>query len=149
MAAASSLFCVLLPGDHVVAPRIMYGGLRKWLSEFALSWGVAITWADATDMAAVGAAVRAGRTRLVWIETPANATWEVTDVAAAAEVAHEAHALLAVDSPVRPPRAARIGRSGSPSPPSAADDRPLRLRPPASRRHVDRLSTGRRAAVRP
>ncbi|MBW3605707.1 MAG: PLP-dependent transferase [Actinobacteria bacterium] len=103
MAAGSSLFCVLLPGDHVVAPRIMYWGLRKWLSEFALSWGIDITWADTTDIDGIRAAVRPGRTRLVWIETPANPTWELTDIAAAAEVAHEAHAVLAVDSTVATP----------------------------------------------
>ncbi len=102
-AAASALFCALVPGDHVVAPRIMYWGLRTWLAEFALAWGVEITHVDTTDVDAVDAAVRPGRTRLVWIETPANPTWEVTDIAAAAEVAHAGHALLAVDSTVATP----------------------------------------------
>lgn len=103
MAAASSLFCVLLPGDHVVVPRIMYWGLRKWLSEFAISWGIEITWADTTDSSAIREAVRPGSTRLVWLETPANPTWDITDIAAAAEVAHDAYALLAVDSTVATP----------------------------------------------
>lgn len=103
MAAASSLFCALVPGDHVVAPRIMYWGLRKWLSEFAVSWGIEIAWVDTTDSAAVRAAVRPGHTRLVWVETPANPMWDVTDIGAMAEIAREAHALLAVDSTVATP----------------------------------------------
>jgi cystathionine gamma-synthase len=37
-------------------------------------------------------------TRLVWVETPANPTWEVTDLAATAEIAHRGGALLCVDS---------------------------------------------------
>ena len=38
-------------------------------------------------------------TRLVWIETPANPLWTVTDIAATAQIAHAAGALLAVDVP--------------------------------------------------
>jgi cystathionine gamma-synthase len=102
-AAASAVFCALVPGDHVVAPRVMYWGLRKWLAEFAVAWGVEVTHVDATDVDAIRAAVRPGRTRLVWIETPANPTWGITDIAAAAEIAHAGHARLAVDSTVATP----------------------------------------------
>jgi cystathionine gamma-synthase len=103
MAAASAPFCALVPGDHVVAPTFMYWGLRKWLSEFAVSWGVAVTHVDTTDLGAVRAALRLGRTRLVWIETPANPTWDVTDIAAVAGLTHDAHARLVVDSTVATP----------------------------------------------
>ena len=51
--------------------------------------------------AAVVAAVRGAlhdTTRLVWIETPANPTWDVTDIAAVAELAHGVGAYVAVDS---------------------------------------------------
>jgi cystathionine gamma-synthase len=103
MAAASAPFCALVPGDHVVVPRVMYWGLRAWLSEFALSWGIAVSFVDTTDVDAVADAVHPGRTRLVWVETPANPTWDVTDIAAVATVAHDAHALLAVDNTVATP----------------------------------------------
>ena len=43
------------------------------------------------------------QTRLVWIETPANPLWTITDIAAAAEIAHAAGALLAVDSTAATP----------------------------------------------
>jgi cystathionine gamma-synthase len=44
-----------------------------------------------------------GRTRLVWIETPSNPLWSITDIAGAAEIAHAAGALLAVDSTAASP----------------------------------------------
>ena len=56
-----------------------------------------------TDPAALRAALRPGRTKLVWIETPANPLWSVTDIADAAAAAHAAGALLAVDSTVATP----------------------------------------------
>jgi cystathionine gamma-synthase len=103
MAAATSVFLALKPGDHVVAPNIMYWGLRKWLQTYAAEWGLKIEFVDGADVAAIAAAVQPGRTKLVWIETPANPTWPVTDIEAAAAVAHKAGALLAVDSTVATP----------------------------------------------
>jgi cystathionine gamma-synthase len=47
--------------------------------------------------------MRPGRTRLVWLETPANPLWEISDIAAAAEIAHRAGARLVVDSTVATP----------------------------------------------
>ena len=44
-----------------------------------------------------------GRTKLVWIESPANPTWLITDIAAAAEIAHRAGARLAVECTVATP----------------------------------------------
>jgi cystathionine gamma-synthase len=58
---------------------------------------------DTSDLAAVKAALRPGRTRLVWLETPANPLWTVSDIAAVAELAHAAGARLAVDSTVATP----------------------------------------------
>ena len=103
MAAATAVFQSLLPGDHVVAPRVMYWSLRKWLVESAMSWGLDVEFIDAADMDRLRAAMRPGRTRLVWLETPANPTWEVTDIKTAAAIAHHAGARLAVDSTVASP----------------------------------------------
>ena len=67
MAAATAIFQALLPGDHVLVSRVLYWGVRKWLAEFALTWGLDVEFVDATDLAAVGSAIRPGRTRLVWV----------------------------------------------------------------------------------
>jgi cystathionine gamma-synthase len=98
MAAATAAFQALRPGDHVLAPKVMYWSLRNWLSGFATSWGLDVELIDMTDAASVRAAIRPGVTKLVWVETPANPLWTITDIAATAEIAHAAGALLAVDS---------------------------------------------------
>jgi cystathionine gamma-synthase len=103
MAAATAVFQALDPGDHVLAPKVMYWSLRNWLMNFATRWGLKVEFIDMTDPAAVQAAVRPGATKLVWIETPANPLWTVTDIAATAEIAHAAGARVAVDSTVPTP----------------------------------------------
>jgi cystathionine gamma-synthase len=97
------VFQALAPGDHVLAPRVMYWSLRNWLMTFAAGWGLQVELIDMHDPAAVQAAVRPGQTKLVWIETPANPLWTVTDIAATAQIVHAAGALLAVDSTVPTP----------------------------------------------
>ena len=103
LAAAAALFQTLKPGDHVVAPVIMYHGLRDWLIQFCDNWKVDIDYFDATVDGALEAAIKPDCTRIVWVETPANPTWDVTDIAAAADLAHAAGARLAVDSTVATP----------------------------------------------
>lgn len=103
MAAATAVFLALTPGDHVLAPKVMYWSLRNWLLNFATHWGLKVELVDMTDPKAVQAAIVPGSTRLVWIETPANPTWTITDIAATAEIAHAAGAILAVDSTVATP----------------------------------------------
>lgn len=103
MAAATAVFQALQPGDHVLAPKVMYWSLRNWLMTFAIGWGLDVELIDMPSVDAVKAALRPGKTRLVWIETPANPLWTVTDIAATAAAAHAAGALLAVDSTVSTP----------------------------------------------
>jgi cystathionine gamma-synthase len=103
MSAATACFLALSPGDHVVAPKVMYWALRNWLATFAVHWGLQVDFVDADQSDAIAAVVRPNMTKLVWIETPANPTWCVTDIEAAARIAHDAGALLAVDSTVATP----------------------------------------------
>jgi cystathionine gamma-synthase len=103
MAAATTAFYALAPGDHVVAPSEMYFGLRNWLEQVGRHWGLAVDFVPPGDLDALAAAVRPGTTKLVWIETPSNPTWTITDIAAAAEIAHAAGARLGVDSTVATP----------------------------------------------
>ena len=98
MAAATAVFQSLAPGDHVLAPQVMYWSLRNWLMNFATQWGLQIELIDMSSPAAVQAAIRPRKTKLVWLETPANPLWTVSDIAAIAAIAHAADARLAVDS---------------------------------------------------
>jgi cystathionine gamma-synthase len=103
MSAATACFLALAPGDHVVVPKVMYWSLRNWLATFATNWGLKVEFVDADKTDAIAAAVKPGATKLVWLETPANPTWAVSDIAAVAEIAHKAGALLGVDSTVATP----------------------------------------------
>jgi cystathionine gamma-synthase len=98
MAAATAVFQALSPGDHVVASKVMYWGLRAWLLTEATRWGLKIEFAETDDLAAMQAAVKPGVTRLVWAETPSNPLWSITDIAALAGITRKAGAKLAVDS---------------------------------------------------
>lgn len=103
MSAVTAPFLALAPGDHVVVQNVMYWGVRRWLLNFATRWGLVVQFVDAHDLDALRAAMQPGKTKLVWVETPANPLWGIVDLAAAAEIAHAAGARLAVDSTVATP----------------------------------------------
>ncbi|WP_437734530.1 trans-sulfuration enzyme family protein [Sorangium sp. So ce1335] len=102
-AATAAVQALVRPGARLVASRAMYNGLRLWMTEWCEAWNVGLELVDATDLDALRAAVQRGPTSLVWIETPANPTWDVVDIAAAAEIARAGGARLAVDSTVATP----------------------------------------------
>jgi cystathionine gamma-synthase len=103
MAAATTVFRALPVGAHIVAPLVMYHSLRRWIAGYAADGHIAADFVDMTSLDALKAAVVPGRTRLIWVETPANPLWSVTDIAGAAEIAHRADVLLAVDSTTASP----------------------------------------------
>ncbi len=98
MSAATAVFLALAPGDHIVAPIVMYWGLRVWLLNEAAHWGLLVDLVDTSDLDAVRAAVKPGVTKLVWLETPSNPLWSIADIRAVADIAHAAGAVVAVDS---------------------------------------------------
>jgi cystathionine gamma-synthase len=106
-AAAAAVFQALEPGNTALVPRNMYWAFRNWLVRFAAPWGLGIEFYDNTSLDDLAAKVRAVKPRLIWIETPANPTWDVTDIAAAADLARPVGAVLAVDSTVATPMLTR------------------------------------------
>ena len=98
MSSAIALFLALGPGAHVVAPKVMYWSLRNWLVKDGPGFGLSVDLVAADDLAEIAAAVQPGRTKLIWLETPSNPLWSVSDIAGAAEIAQRAGAVLAVDS---------------------------------------------------
>lgn len=97
LAAAHTLLQAHRPGDHVIAPRDLYYGVRVMLSDVFTSWGLETTFVDMTDPALVRAALRPN-TRLILIETPSNPQIKLSDIRALADIAHEAGAFLACDN---------------------------------------------------
>lgn len=103
MTAATCAFLALERPCHVVAPDVMYWALKLWLKEDAPSYGITTTFVDAASVEAIARAIQPGKTKMIWLETPANPLWTISDIRAAAKLAHDAGALLAVDSTVATP----------------------------------------------
>jgi cystathionine beta-lyase/cystathionine gamma-synthase len=98
MAAISTLFLATLKsGDHVVVSDVVYGGTVRLFQQVLENFRVEASFVDTSDPTAVAKAIRPN-TRLVFIETPANPTLKLTDIAAIAHVAHAAGVKLAVDN---------------------------------------------------
>lgn len=103
LAAMAAVFETVETGQHLVAPTIMYHGGQDWLRHISKKRGIGLDFFEAGKPGSLEAVLRPGETAVVWIETPVNPTWDVIDIAAAAEAAHGAGAILAVDSTVAPP----------------------------------------------
>ena len=97
MAAISSVFQALSPGDHVVLPSDCYHGTSRLIKDVFSVWGLTASWVDMTDLVQVRKAMRPS-TRLVWTETPSNPLLKITDLTEVATIAHEAEALCACDN---------------------------------------------------
>ena len=98
LAATVAILSVLRSGDHVVAARDLYGGtIRLFDTVYGPRYGIGVTYVDGRDPAAFRKALRK-KTRLIWIETPANPLLQLTDIAAVAEIARHARTPVAVDN---------------------------------------------------
>jgi cystathionine gamma-synthase len=113
MAAATAIVLALPAASHIVASQVMYWAFRHWLAAEAPRLGHRVAFVDSTDLAAVAAAIKPGTTRLVYVETPGNPLWTISDISAIAGIAHTAGALLAVDSTVATPVFTRPLRLGA------------------------------------
>ncbi len=99
IAAVSAMFFTLLSaGDHVISSRVCYIGVHGLLVEhLGKRFGVQVSLVNTDDPEEVRAALRPN-TKLIHVETPANPTTCVSDIAAIAAIARQAGALLSVDS---------------------------------------------------
>ncbi|MBZ5543518.1 MAG: cystathionine gamma-synthase [Acidobacteriia bacterium] len=97
MAAINALMTLFKAGDHIVAGHNLYGGSFRLFERVLKDFGLAFSYANTCRLGEVETAFRP-HTRLLFIETPTNPVMEITDIAAAAAVAHRHGALLAVDN---------------------------------------------------
>lgn len=96
-------FTMLKAGDHVIVADVTYEAVFRLFTELLPEkYGITTTFVDATDLDAVRAAIRP-ETRLIHIESVANPTTKVTDVAAIAGIAHAAGVLVSIDNTFTPP----------------------------------------------
>ena len=87
-AISTTLLTLLSSGDHIVGQRNHYMGTSKMLAGMFPRFGIDATLVDQTDTEAFREAIT-DRTKVIMVETPANPTCQLTDLAAVAEMAKE------------------------------------------------------------
>lgn len=103
MSACTAVIEQLPAGAHIVIPRVMYHGVLHQVQNYEAKQRITVSEYTAGNLEQLAAAIKPGETQLVWVETPNNPNWEVTDIAAAAELTHKAGAKLMVDGTATPP----------------------------------------------
>jgi cystathionine beta-lyase/cystathionine gamma-synthase len=97
MACVDSLMKLLRAGDHVVCGENVYGGTFRLFDRVLRHLGLEFSFVDTRDAPRIAEACTAA-TRVILVETPTNPLMRLTDLGAAAEIAHERDALLIVDN---------------------------------------------------
>ena len=98
MAAVTTIYMAMLgQGSHIVSTDAVYGPARVVMENHFSRFGVESTYINTTNADNIKKAIRPN-TKVVYIETPANPTMDITDLKAAADIAHKAGAVLVVDN---------------------------------------------------
>ncbi|MFZ9034695.1 MAG: trans-sulfuration enzyme family protein [Francisellaceae bacterium] len=98
MAAINALTSTLLKtGDHIICSDVVYGGTVRLFNEILRKFGVDIDYVDTSNPQTIEAAIKVNTT-LILIESPANPTLKLTDIAAVAKISKKYQLLLAVDN---------------------------------------------------
>jgi cystathionine beta-lyase/cystathionine gamma-synthase len=97
MGAATTTMLLFRHGDHIVSSRDVYGGTYRLFRRVLEDFGLAFSFVETSSVNEIERAVTS-HTRLVWIESPTNPLLQITDIRAAAEIAHRHGALCLVDN---------------------------------------------------
>src|SRR5690606_10396568 len=85
-------------GDHIVCSRSVFGATTVLFNKYLARFGIDTTYVTLDDAAAWQAAIRPGKTRLFFLESPSNPLSEIADIPALAAIARAAGIVLAVDN---------------------------------------------------
>jgi len=97
MAAIGASLSLLKSGDHLVAPRDLYGGTWRYLNRILPDLGISSSVVDTCDLEAIRQAIRP-ETRAIFLETPSNPQFNITDIRAVADLAKERGLLTILDN---------------------------------------------------
>ncbi len=97
MAAIATVFELFQPGNHIIAGEDLYGGVVRLINQICEKNGYDVEFVDTTDVENIKAALRPN-TKGIYFESPTNPTMRITDIGAAAEIAHGSGAVLIVDN---------------------------------------------------
>lgn len=98
MGAVSTIYMALLnKGDHIVSSDAVYGPSRGLMEDHFSRFGVESTYVDTSDIEKIKKAIKPN-TKVLYIETPANPTINISDLKACSEIAKKHGLLLVVDN---------------------------------------------------
>src|SRR6185436_12725095 len=97
MAAIGAIATMLKAGDHVVVSDNTYGGTFRLFDKVLTRYDLTFTYVDTSRLDDVERAMTAA-TRMLFVETPTNPVMRITDLRAAADLAHRHNVRLVVDN---------------------------------------------------
>lgn len=98
MAAVNTIYFGLLSkGDHIISSEAVYGPSRVVMEQQYSRFGVESTYVNTSNLEAIKAAIKPN-TKMLFIETPANPTMEITDLEACVRLAKQYNLLVVVDN---------------------------------------------------
>jgi len=98
MAAITGVALSLLEkGDHLLSTDVVYGGTYELFETVLPRLGIEVSFVDTTDLEQVRRHLKKN-TRMVFLETPANPTMNICDIAAICAMAKQAGAVSIVDN---------------------------------------------------
>jgi cystathionine gamma-lyase len=97
MGCLDSIMKLFKSGDHFVVGENVYGGTYRLFDKILRNYGMTFSYVDTRDPQLIADACT-GNTAAIIIETPTNPLMRLTDIQAAADIAHSHNALLVVDN---------------------------------------------------
>ena len=97
MAAIGAIATLLKAGDHAIVSKNTYGGTFRFFDKVLTRVAIAFSWVDTANLDEVEREITS-TTRMLFVETPTNPIMRLTDLAAAAALAHRHNLRLVVDN---------------------------------------------------
>ncbi|PGG76236.1 cystathionine beta-lyase MetC [Staphylococcus aureus] len=97
IAAISAVLLTFKSGDHVILPDDVYGGTFRLTEQILNRFNIAFTTVDTTKLEQIEGAIQSN-TKLIYIETPSNPCFKITDIKAVSKIAEKHELLVAVDN---------------------------------------------------
>ncbi|WP_264783770.1 methionine gamma-lyase [Escherichia fergusonii] len=96
-AITTTLLTLCQQGDHIISASAIYGCTHAFLQHSIPKFGINVSFVNASKPEEIVAALRQ-ETKVIYIETPANPTLSLVDIAAVADIAHQSGVILIVDN---------------------------------------------------
>lgn len=96
-AVSNTLFTLLNPGEHIIAPESLYATTTALLNQMLTPLGIKVTYIDATNPENYRTAIRP-ETKVLYLESPANPTMKLVDIEAVVKIAQEHNLVTVMDN---------------------------------------------------